>query len=189
MCFAATPPDEQELGIPGILIRSALIKDNYKIMSMKAYYDKIIFLDIDGVLNSDNSIKNSSHLKQFADMPSASMVGNLNYIIEETEAKICVSSSWRYIFKLMPLQYLLYLCGVKPHDVIVGVTPVTKLSGNRGMDIRAWLDCNSTKRFVILDDNDDVGNLIYFLVQTDHTYGLTKKDADKAIAVLRGYKT
>ena len=56
---------------------------------------KVIFLDIDGVLNSEQTIvqemKNTGKFSRF----SKSLVDEFNRIIFETDAKIVLSSSWR----------------------------------------------------------------------------------------------
>ena len=63
---------------------------------------KVIFLDIDGVLNSEKSI--NKNLKKFgkekgqhALMPDRSHIKLLNHIIKETNCKIVLSSSWRIL--------------------------------------------------------------------------------------------
>jgi len=54
---------------------------------------KVIFLDIDGVLNSVKSMIESKYEK-WSDEPSIENIGWLNYIIEKTDAKIVISSTW-----------------------------------------------------------------------------------------------
>lgn len=155
---------------------------------------KIIFLDIDGVLNSWDSrkvnIELSKHPEHYCDMPSRPMIDNLNHIIDDTDAYIVISSTWRLLCGHTGMDYILYLCGVRP-DRVIGITPNTKMGGNRGLDIQTWMDEHpntAIESFVILDDNSDMGELLPFLVLTDPDKGLTKKDAIKAIKILKEWK-
>ena len=57
---------------------------------------KVIFLDIDGVLNTSNSYTVSSNLQ----LPIDNFRLNyLRYIVEKTDAKIVLSSSFRHFFQ------------------------------------------------------------------------------------------
>jgi hypothetical protein len=57
--------------------------------------------------------------------------------------------------------------------------------GERGDEIQKWLEGHPTRRFVILDDNDDMAMHMDRLVLTESKPGLTKADADRAIEMLR----
>lgn len=74
---------------------------NFKTVSYQAYIEiiqevkkikmKIIFLDIDGVLN----VFGKSH-DQYGKTFHKHFENNLKYIIEQTNAKIVLSSTWRF---------------------------------------------------------------------------------------------
>lgn len=124
-------------------------------------FDKVIFLDIDGVLNDDRHMPG-------APVIDVDKVGILAYIVCQTDAHIVLSSSWkrawlrfeangyeprdRYDKDLVLLRELLD----KNDLVIEGYTPESG-SGPyaRPHEIRAWLltHCN-VRSFVILDDDD-----------------------------------
>jgi hypothetical protein len=159
---------------------------------------KIIFLDIDGVLNSDKSIDyNAKHvdthmnkniyksLRDYIFKPDAENVYNLNIITQNTNAKIVISSSWR-LHGLDHVRTILKDCGVEGE--IISDTPY--LRGNiRGIEIQKWLDYHTNiDSFVILDDDDDMGLLYGNLIKTDNILGLKNYDAIKAINILNGYK-
>ena len=116
---------------------------------------KIIFLDIDGVLNSGPWIQKNSHLEldQLID-PDAVKI--LNQIIHATNAKIVISSTWRKHFSednngLKRMQEFFAKYDISP---IVGRT--SSLSGKqRSSEIQAWLDKNLIASFVIIDDDRD----------------------------------
>lgn len=54
---------------------------------------KYIFLDIDGVLNSEHTWDDN-----ITDSISDQYLENLRHIVEKTDAKIILSSSWRIYF-------------------------------------------------------------------------------------------
>ena len=139
---------------------------------------KVIFLDVDGVLNSKqdgNSIKlrTDSHFRL------------LQEIVKATGAKIVLSSSWRAGFAKArnTLSNRLGEYGLE----IMDSTPVLSGLSSRGDEIRQWLDDSgqSVERFVILDDDDDMEEFTDTnLVQTDAEIGLQEEDALRCIEML-----
>ncbi len=146
---------------------------------------KIIFLDIDGVLNSHKSgINNEGSLIVF----SEEAIHTLNSVIRETGAVVVVSSSWRCSYTQEGMQALLASKGI--NCKVVGMTPdLTKLDAStnlhiavpRGEEILTWL--RETKENVesicIIDDGDDMQSLRSKLVQTTWDSGLLSTHADK----------
>ena len=139
---------------------------------------KIIFLDVDGVLNSEQdlfswTIESDKHLIL------------LGCIVRRTNAKIVASSSWRNCGLLDTLKKRL-------NDFSMSIYGKTKDIGERGLEIKEWLDNhNGIESFVILDDEDfDIKS--YFpdnFVQTSMKIGLQKEDAEKCIAILSNIKS
>lgn len=150
---------------------------------------KLIFLDIDGVMNSLQSMQDNKHLGIHRDIPTVDHVNHLNYIIASTDARIVISSSWRVIHSSSSIDLILCLQGFKYPGYVISSTITHKY--HRGDEIQDWLDMASNKiqRFVILDDCNDMLHLKQFLVQTDSNIGLTKQDADKAIKILNQGET
>jgi hypothetical protein len=146
---------------------------------------KVIFLDIDGVLNNSSCWSTRPISNSFA----KECVEAFNDIIIETNADIVISSSWRTLFKFDELIDILSSAGVAGN--IIDKTPVVRFSGGRrGDEIVRWLDRASEEvgfkieRFVILDDDSDMGHLMDHLIQCDPETGLTKDDAQKVIRML-----
>lgn len=140
---------------------------------------KVIFLDVDGVLNSAQDgysirLRTDSHLKL------------LQRIIKETGAKIVLSSSWRIGFT--PASKNLLARFNEYGLVLMDCTP--ELSGAcRGDEIRKWLEEfeveNDVERFAILDDEADMAEFTDTnLIQTDTNVGLQKADAVRCIKLL-----
>ena len=155
---------------------------------------KVIFLDIDGVLNTDSGGPKIE--EQF--------VNRLAHIVLETGAEIILSSSWRLCYArcIDPAQdYMdegvaLLLEMLEKYQLqIAGMTPdLASGAYARPLEIRTWLQEQAdTERFVILDDETFwVWNwLADYFVCTAHLnennkyeYGLTDEDAEKAIEIL-----
>lgn len=151
---------------------------------------KVIFLDIDGVLNQGNGDPKIEEC----------FVKRLAHIVEETGAEIVLSSSWRgaYVSHVNPdynylnkdVALLISMLG-KYQLSIMDVTPdLTSGAYARPLEVRAWLlEQGNLERFVILDDEtfwawNWLGD---YLVCTTHmgdngkyVYGMT----DEAIAIL-----
>lgn len=148
--------------------------------------NNIIFLDIDGVLNSDkyfDSISNKECINPVDRLMldiDTSKVKLLLEVINKTNAKIVITSSWRRM-KLYPyIKERLVSMGLP----VVGETPF--LEGQRGEEIRAYLADNQVDNFCIIDDEvfKDYQELEDNLVITnfyedgltiDHAKGVVKK--------------
>lgn len=156
---------------------------------------KIIFLDIDGVLNSNiyiNSLHGNFNCVDKVYQIDPKAVELLNKITDATGAFIVVSSTWRigFIHNRAGLRGLLIKANIT--GKMLDITPVN--NAIRGDQIAEWLrdhkDLNKNrldkeiKSFIILDDNSDMGKLKKRLVQTDHWYGLQDSHVEKAIRML-----
>jgi len=131
---------------------------------------KIIFLDIDGVLNNYNTVCEGVHWEP-------GLVKILKRIIAETKAKVVISSTWRRTE---------YYRNIIKNDMKIDFIDVTpKLWKKRGVEIQTWLDENpGVEKFIILDDDSDMVHLMPHLLQTDGEFGLTNEIADEAIKKL-----
>lgn len=138
----------------------------------------VLFLDIDGVLNSDCYQYGLAMGTPANDRFDPAAVATLNEITRRWTLKLVVSSSWR----IMPdIERLLRAHGV--HAEIIGGTPFR--AGPRGNEISEWLaDHPEIVRFVILDDDADMGDLRDHLVQTDYRRGLLPEHIESVAAVL-----
>ena len=173
---------------------------------------KVLFLDIDGVLNSENwfayriyCVKNNmvNILMNFVDTDDRNIkhkltmlddraIANLNRIIEETGCKVVLSSSWRSSIESENIftQNLLKLKGFKYE--FYDVTPrlwFSDFSIRRGEEIKFWLDKESEKHeiesFVILDDDSDMlPEQMNNFIHVDGQVGLIDRDVLTAIEIL-----
>lgn len=141
---------------------------------------KIIFLDIDGVLNCNDDFKGRKTSKVLNKL----MIERLHKIIEKTAAKVVLSSTWR-----LHKTHLSYLRrnGVKYVDKTIDLGfPPSERRGKRGAEIDHWLgEHPHVKKFVILDDYDDMSyEHTSVFVQTNEFEGLTDEQVEKAIEIL-----
>jgi hypothetical protein len=153
----------------------------------------ILFLDIDGVLVTADSLRKSDQSGINA-MPEPRCVEQLNRIIRETGADVVLSSTWKifHVTALSVNRFLFPKFGVVGH--CVGVTPTLHTQAGRlvgaeprGHEIQSWLDANGNPdRFVILDDANDMEHLLPRLVQCSYFEGLTEELANRAIEMLAG---
>lgn len=163
---------------------------------------KVIFLDIDGVLN----VIPQGH-DEFGAIFHQNFVDNLKWIIDETNAKIVVSSSWRHsgidAIKQMWKHRNLpgELIDITPNEVDVVNTGAFEFYDlvQRGHEIDLWLswgrEANIDIKYCIIDDDDDMlpeqmNNFVKTADNSDHEdcidigYGLTKECARKVIEIL-----
>lgn len=151
---------------------------------------KVIFLDVDGVLNSDEYFDRIQNLdiEGIESEIDINKVKLLKKAVDETGAKVVLSSSWRYTKNALALKELLANCGIH----ITDSTPVVE--HKRGLEIRKWLENNDdVEDFIILDDevfdSYDSGLMKKLIKmskekETDVGEGLLSKDVDKIIEKL-----
>lgn len=155
----------------------------------------MIFLDVDGVLNSE--VSREQERENFDNWMehevSEKHIDNLKKIVDATGAQIVLSSSWRFDhpkatgrdFIIDPLMKVLDRKLKAVGLDIIDVTP--DLRGKiRGVEIQDWLDRHSdVEGFVILDDDTDMTDAQKpFFVNTTFKNGLTEELANKAIEIL-----
>lgn len=156
---------------------------------------RVIFLDIDGVLNS------AEYYRKYGPKPAPhaldpEAINYVNAIAKRARASIVVSSTWRKWYTLPVLREHLRIAGLTAP--IVGKTPVIErelmkglyVSAQRGKEIQRWLDTTRRKveSFVILDDDNDMTGLEKYHVRTDSDCGLTIADVERAFEILTGQK-
>lgn len=163
---------------------------------------KIIFLDIDGVLNHEAFYKERFEKRYeegaieypYSEIDPRS-VENLNNLIEETGAKVVISSTWRH----SGLEYcknVLEFHGFKGE--IIDITPSSRCGMcKRGNEINKWIEDNATlvgprhkfTEYVILDDDSD---MLYWqrnnFLLIDRFVGLTMGSVFQAKKILNGGK-
>jgi hypothetical protein len=150
----------------------------------------IVFLDIDGVLNSGTWYRTFLDAGRRVPSPpfDPAAVARLDRLTRETGAYVVLSTSWR-AFPEIPR----WLSDHGFTGVICGRTPgIRHRYGSnieRGHEIAWWLRNRAlegipVQQWVILDDDDDMGAMAPWLVRTDPVSGLEDEDVERAIAIL-----
>lgn len=162
---------------------------------------RIVFLDIDGVLNSHalwaRMRKEGRDLSDINNRIDPDAVKRVNRLCVENDADVVVSSTLRLNNSRPRLQRLLRERGFKRQ--IIGVTPDFTvrtspggiwMANERGYEIQGWLDDNAKAgrydvvSFVILDDDADMAHLADRHIKTDVEVGFTDADVGRAATIL-----
>lgn len=160
---------------------------------------RVVFLDIDGVLNHCATRGPSATEGEPLPIPIApECMSRLNRLIAETGAKVVISSSWRLFTSWEHLGPALVRHGLMAE--VIGETPDLVNDApwlerwraregapfayermERGWEIREWLAAHpEVEQFVILDDCSDMAELKPCLVLTDPIAGLDDPDVERA---------
>jgi hypothetical protein len=127
-------------------------------------FDKVIFLDIDGVICTIREFNMThvakTYLTKYNVYPfNPKCVKVLNEILEETKATIVLSSDWKLYFDLEELADIFSINGVKYAPVIV--TPDyykkdkdKKLEEIRTIEIKDFINEHEINKYVVIDDLD-----------------------------------
>lgn len=166
---------------------------------------KVIFLDVDGVLNNKLFLKKRRIILKENKGIYIPRLDDKNFIalktlVERTNAKIILSSYWRYYFdkNLMPNNNGLHNHGkdltlkLRKHNLSLKDKTSTDLTRfqKRGDIIKEYLHTHEDiDNFVILDDDNIMKEFTDTnLIQTKPEYGLTMSDVKKAENILNKTK-
>jgi hypothetical protein len=159
----------------------------------------LIFLDIDGCLNSKQSCSSffNKNIKKYGnrnnapnwlqwgvELPARKHIKALNEILNKTGAEIVISSMWRDDFSDIGWNYFFRALGIKGY--VRGKTPRIQSAG-RGNEIAVYLE-GRKENYVILDDDYDYDYdhiKQHWLVIPNDT-GLGKEHIQPAIDIING---
>lgn len=153
---------------------------------------KVLFLDVDGVLNSTPFLARVDAINAM----DPRCIEQLARIVRESGCKIVVSSAWRLSGLGVKSDFRRCLNEAKDDGTVrralIGITPDLSNEKSdtypvRGSEIAKWLADGTDEEiesFVILDDDTDMGDLINRLVRTD-IFVEHPLDEERADTVLR----
>lgn len=167
--------------------------------------DKYIFLDFDGVLNTEHYqnllyYEGKAWQDEYGAYFDPETVEQLKRIIDATHADIVVESSWKYL-GLEAMQEM-WVVRQMPGRII-DITP-SSVSDNwllnaklddidpamghcKGMEIASWLADNASQdaKYIIIDDEYVIldSQWPYFILTNSYN-GITEELADRAISIL-----
>lgn len=149
----------------------------------------VIFLDIDGVLNSN--LWNENHQKEIKEgtLIDRNLVSLLGMLVRTTNAKIVLSSGWRFWFdeKKVPIrteaerlvEFLssenIFIYDFTPDLTIEEIRKSLKFSLVKAQEILKW---------IVLDDLDLHNSIVSeHQIQTNPEIGLTREDVELAMNI------
>lgn len=143
---------------------------------------RVIFLDIDGVVNSAASFRYWAYVNGKTGVPECEwdqwcpvLTNNLRILFAELpeDVKVVLSSTWRLGCKTVEEVKAIFDSRDVDASRVIGCTPSLS-SGIRGHEIQAWLtDYPEVTEFRIVDDDSDMAHLMPHLVKTHWNDGLT----------------
>lgn len=148
---------------------------------------KVIFLDIDGVLNDMTTEERAPY--GFVGL-SNYMIANLKRIVDLTDAKIVLTSTWKDGWGFNPDdrdadgEYL--HSKLLAQGLVIADKTIDKIS-DRGHGIRGYLEAHpEIKKWIVLDDDifpdyEECGIRPHMIKTSFYVGGLTEKLADLAI--------
>lgn len=143
----------------------------------------LLFLDIDGVLNSQNTREEGDH------MPADVLLDNLAHIVQATlDTQIVLSSTWR--LEEHNRRAVQFALGSR-QLTLLSSTPDLETFGDRVDEILAWMNSHSeyeVTAWIAVDDMDlikmntklDAEHFVW----TDDAHGLTREKAEEAVGKL-----
>lgn len=145
---------------------------------------KVIFLDIDGVINSVRSATAFGNYPHNVDKNNIKLFDNIaialiRKVCDTTNCKIVLSSTWR--------RFINYKKFSKAFDLpIISITPPSKLTSTRGEEIAMWLRNNKVHKYAIIDDDSDMlKEQLKCFVKTDRFNGLSYENYLKLLDILK----
>ena len=167
--------------------------------------DKIIFLDFDGVLNTEYyqnylCYQRLAYQDEYGAIFDPEATKQLERVVDATNAKIVIESSWKFLG--LEAMEEMWTDRQLPGQVI-GITPSSVsdqwlLSANlddidpamghcKGMEIASWLTDHAgpDAHYVIIDDEYVIlDSQVPHFILTNPYDGITEELADKAISIL-----
>ena len=141
---------------------------------------RVLFLDVDGVLNRTGFHPGTSvGLRSWIEPELAHRLCN---VIRTTGAEIVLSSDWRCGRELEALRDELRAAGIE--GMLTGVTPVLERQ-ERWREIDGWIRAHdvSLDRIAIVDDGFDMGPFAARFVRTSPLAGLDEAAARALVAL------
>lgn len=143
---------------------------------------KVLFLDVDGVLNSRSVLTRwNEQGRRASEAIDNEMVARINRVVDATGCFIVISSTWRLCWPMGELTAKLRQHGLR--DVVIGKTPTLK---RRDEEILAWLAENKgVAHFAAVDDDTfDMTGLGDRLVATSFETGIQDNHVEQLIKLL-----
>lgn len=168
---------------------------------------KLVFLDFDGVLNSQKFMRSQFFKDSIAGLTDAELyllkyeymldpeaIKLVNDLVARSGAQVVASTSHRTRYTIDEMNTMLKNRGATfeiEAKTPRGMPKKFSLSVDRGDEIQEYLSLleevgEAVEGFVILDDFNNMGDLSDHLVLTRDRVGLTSEDVENALKILNG---
>lgn len=142
----------------------------------------LLFLDVDGVLNTNDWIWTHPDRDDDFIHIDPSRVEIVNNLVSKLDCKVVISSTYRILHSLVDLRYGLREKGATFWNRVIGRTD--QIGSMRGDQIERFMFKYPDHKLVILDDSADMNRMMQYLVRTNPDTGIVETDIDRAIAII-----
>lgn len=148
---------------------------------------KVIFLDFDGVLNSDTYYEEHNWSAPFID---ESRLVLLKRIVDATDAKIVLSTSWKMYWEKDPalcksegkyINEVFAKYGMYIYDKTIDIDYDAEC---RVDEINDWFDQNQVDKYVAIDDMNLKLPVEHFVRTKAHILGIDEENVQRVISLL-----
>lgn len=143
--------------------------------------NKIIFLDIDGVLNCAHSTSRISENSNIVGIDDDKLK-LLKELIDKTDSKIVLISTWKTLYNDSD-QKKYMMNKFKEYNIEIFDQTIDKMY-DRGAGIYLYLESNKVDQYIIIDDDifkDYDNELMNHLIKTSFSEGFIKKHLSLAL--------
>lgn len=115
-------------------------------------YKKILFLDIDGVMNTKDTMRSVTQYQ----IMNPDNVRHLRNVVTSCDMQLVISSSWRNTGDWRDVVVDAFEAAGWPDPPVVDRTNVSGFNVKRGQEIHEWLKEHDFEDYLIVDDHDDI---------------------------------
>lgn len=138
----------------------------------------VLFLDIDGVLNTKQDFSRDASIRKYnIHIINSDLLKNLHTYVQEFNPMVVVSSMWRHDMSRKDIEKVLNI-------EIADTTQIGEELPSRSDEITEWMLRTNTKKAVIFDDDLSVVEVVpgqsRLVVLTDSNHGLNAERLEYA---------
>lgn len=152
----------------------------------------VLFLDIDGVLNSHRFWLTTGktawdvHNSRWSDDLDPMSIGVINRVAERYDAQIVISSSWRFITGFEETKAILAQNGLDVSRVIDKTGPELDKNPTRSEEITRWVFTqDDIDAWIAVDDSDTMKNIPFNSFHVPPVEGLTDEHEEKMLNIIK----
>ena len=156
--------------------------DARKVLEMRQTqgHPKVIFLDLEGVLNNNLNWKDCQPVGNTSLKIHPLILGRVKAIMDATDAKLILSPSFRWFENKQAISEFVAENGIDPEDILDAVPTI---GWDRKKEYSQYFENHpEIKAYVIIDDGYHIDD--YRVIRPEWKTGMTTQDAVRAIEIL-----